>query len=198
MLRIVGGTFRGRKLKYARDQRVRPMKDRTREALFNLLGPAVQDMFVVDLFGGTGALAFEALSRGASEAVIVEQHLPTAKVVAENAAILDVTELVTIVKADTFHWAARKPTLPSAPHQPWLVFCSPPYRLFAERTADMIKLITSLLTRAPTGSLFAVEATREFDFSLLPLPDAWQIRAYPPAVIAIHENDRGLPGQNCE
>ncbi len=65
-LRIVGGQLRRRRIQYSGDPRVRPMKDRTREALFNLIGPIASDVYAVDLFAGTGALALEALSRGAS------------------------------------------------------------------------------------------------------------------------------------
>ena len=64
-LRIIGGTFRGRKLEYAGDMRVRPMKDRVRESVFNLVGTDVKGKFVLDLFGGTGAVCLEAISRGA-------------------------------------------------------------------------------------------------------------------------------------
>ena len=74
-MRIVGGHFRGRKLSYTGDPRVRPMKDRVREALFNLLGPDVKGTFAIDLFGGTGALALEAISRGSSAALIIERRV---------------------------------------------------------------------------------------------------------------------------
>ena len=63
-VRIIGGKFRGRKLEYSGDPRTRPMKDRVREALFNLLGHGVEGKVAIDLFAGTGALALEALSRG--------------------------------------------------------------------------------------------------------------------------------------
>src|SRR5262245_7614130 len=64
-LRIIGGTLRHRKLLYSGDQRTRPMKDRVREAVFNLVGPDVVGQHAIDLFAGTGALGFEAISRGA-------------------------------------------------------------------------------------------------------------------------------------
>ena len=67
-LRIVGGKFRGRKLLYAGDDRVRPMKERVREAVFNLLGPAAKKKHAIDLFAGSGALGLEAISRGAAGA----------------------------------------------------------------------------------------------------------------------------------
>src|SRR6478736_322408 len=77
-LRIVGGTLRGRKLQYSGDVRTRPMKDRVREAVFNLLGPQVAGSHAIDLFAGTGALGIEAISRGATKATFIERHLPTA------------------------------------------------------------------------------------------------------------------------
>src|SRR5205823_2176218 len=75
-LRIIGGRMRGRKLVYGGDQRTRPMKDRTREAVFNLLGPGVTGTHAIDLFAGTGALGLEAISRGAESATLIEQHFP--------------------------------------------------------------------------------------------------------------------------
>ena len=83
-LRIIGGRFRGRKLAYSGDPRTRPMKDRVREALFNLLGRAVEGKTAIDLFAGTGALAFEALSRGAARAVAIELHRPTARLILDD------------------------------------------------------------------------------------------------------------------
>src|SRR5688572_16458652 len=85
-LRIIGGSMRGRKLKYSGEARTRPMKDRVREAVFNLLGTTVEGCYVIDLFAGTGALGLEAISRGATGATFIERHFPTAKVIEENAA----------------------------------------------------------------------------------------------------------------
>ncbi len=87
-LRIIGGKFARRRLKYTGDPRTRPMKDRVREALFNLVGPSVIDAHAIDLFAGTGALGLEALSRGAARATFVERHYPTAATIKENIATL--------------------------------------------------------------------------------------------------------------
>src|SRR6185369_13778531 len=78
-LRIIGGKLRGRKLQYSGDLRTRPMKDRVREAVFNLLGPGVKGSHAIDLFAGTGALGLEAISRGAAQATLIERHLPTSR-----------------------------------------------------------------------------------------------------------------------
>jgi 16S rRNA (guanine(966)-N(2))-methyltransferase RsmD len=180
--RIVGGEFRGRKLLYSGDRRVRPMKDRVREALFNLIGPAVKGLHAIDLFAGTGALGLEALSRGAAGATFVERHFPTAEIIRRNVAALGVADRSVILPANVLLWSRRMPELPCGP---WLVFCSPPWNLFSDDLDAMLALIGALIERAPPGSQFVVEADESFDFRLLPRPDEWQIRPYPPAVVGI-------------
>jgi 16S rRNA (guanine966-N2)-methyltransferase len=181
-VRIVGGTMRGRKLLYNGDERTRPMKDRVREAVFNLVGPMVKGAHAIDLFAGTGALGFEAISRGAEKATFVEQHFPTAGVIRQNAALLDVSDRTLVYPGNTFIWVKQHPP---APDMPWLVFCSPPYAFYTQRQADMLALVSDLLDRAPTGSTFVVESDEQFDQALLPDASAWDVRVYPPAVVAI-------------
>ena len=72
-MRVIGGEFKGRKLSVSRGRQIRPSSDRVREAIFDILGPAWTFQRVLDLFAGTGSLGIEALSRGAEEAVFVEQ-----------------------------------------------------------------------------------------------------------------------------
>jgi 16S rRNA (guanine(966)-N(2))-methyltransferase RsmD len=204
-LRIIGGHFRGRKLAYSGDLRTRPMKDRVREALFNLLGRAVEGKVAIDLFAGTGALALEALSRGAKQAVAVEMHRPTARLIWQNAAALGIErqsghhaerdeyegkhraergEYFEVVTGDAFFWAGKMPDLGAAP---WLVFCSPPYEFYVARMDDMFGLLNRLINAAPAESLFAVEADERFDFTLLPKQGEWDVRRYPPAILGIWE-----------
>jgi 16S rRNA (guanine966-N2)-methyltransferase len=125
-LRIIGGTFRGSKLQYIGDNRVRPMKDRVREAVFNLIGPAIKGMHAIDLFGGTGAIAIEAISRGAVSATIIEIHLPTAALLKKNLESLDLLPKCELCKTDAFFWTKNVAEHPSK-ESPWIVFCSPPY-----------------------------------------------------------------------
>ena len=201
-LRIIGGRFRGRKLAYSGDIRTRPMKDRVREALFNLLGHAVKGKTVIDLFAGTGALALEALSRGASRAVAIEMHRPTARLIMQNAASLGITashesraapeEGIAVVTSDTFHWAKQSPDLGKAP---LVVFCSPPYEFYESRKDEMLKLLFQLINAAPAESLFAVEADEHFDFGLLPAAGDWDIRSYPPAFLGIWQ--KPCRGADC-
>jgi 16S rRNA (guanine966-N2)-methyltransferase len=182
-LRIIGGTLRHRKLLYSGDQRTRPMKDRVREAVFNLVGPVVVGQHAIDLFAGTGALGFEAISRGAVRGTFVEQHFPTARLIRENAALLGVTDRTTVHAANTFIWAQRENI---STGEPWLIFSSPPFSFYVERQAEMLALIGSLFEMAPPKSVFVVEADEQFDMGLLPLAAEWDVRPYFPAVVAIH------------
>lgn len=158
------------------------MKDRVREAVFNLIGPSVRGAHAIDLFAGTGALGLEALSRGADTALFVERHFPTAGIIRQNVETLGVADRATILPANVLLWSRRMPDLPEGP---WLVFCSPPWGLFVDQIDELLALLKVLIDRAPAGSQFVVEADERFDFSRLPRAGDWLIRAYPPAVIGI-------------
>jgi 16S rRNA (guanine966-N2)-methyltransferase len=181
-VRIIGGQFRGRKLLYIGHLRTRPMKDRVREAVFNLLGPDVLDKLAIDLFAGTGALGLEALSRGAARAIFIEQHFPTARVIRQNAALLGVADRTEVISANVFLWVQNAAL--GGP-EPWLVFCSPPYAYYVERQSELLALLGTLVERAPPTSVFVVESDARFDTGLLPQTPTWDVRHYPPAVVAI-------------
>jgi 16S rRNA (guanine966-N2)-methyltransferase len=180
--RIIGGTMRGRKLRYSGDLRTRPMKDRVREAVFNLLGPAVRGKHAIDLFAGTGALGLEAISRGAAGATFAERHFPTAALIRESAAELGVEGVCTILPANVLLWAKRMPPLPAIP---WVVFCSPPYDLYVEQAEAVLALVSQLIEHAPADSQFCVEADERFDFGQLPHAGEWDVRRYPPAIVGV-------------
>jgi 16S rRNA (guanine966-N2)-methyltransferase len=159
------------------------MKDRVREAVFNLLGPSVRGKHALDLFAGTGALGLEAISRGAARATLIEQHHPTAQTLRENIAVLGVESVAEVITANVFlrsRWQDR------LGQTPWLVFCSPPYAFYVERAEPMLDLLGGLIAASPALSEFVVEADEGFDFQQLPDPDAWDVRTYPPAVIGIY------------
>ncbi|HEV3136548.1 MAG TPA: RsmD family RNA methyltransferase, partial [Pirellulales bacterium] len=165
------------------DRRTRPMKDRVREAVFNLLGPGVAGKHAIDLFAGSGALGLEALSRGAAWATFIEQHFPTAALIRENAAQLGVADRCDVLPANAFIWAQMQTSLDD---RPWVVFCSPPFAFFIDRQAEMLALIERLLDRSPPESDFVIESDKGFDVGLLSRAGAWDIREYPPAVVALY------------
>ena len=178
--RIVGGELRGRTLEFAPAARTRPMKDRVRETLFDLIGPGVKGAVAVDLFAGTGALGFEALSRGAAQAVFCERHFPTADALRRSARQLGVEGRVEVCPGDVLLWAKKMPPLPVS--APWLVFVSPPWSFFSERADDLMALITAMMTAAPAGSTIVVESDDTFDAATLP-GTGWASRPIPPAVL---------------
>ena len=185
--RIIGGDLRGRRLEFSPDPRTRPMKDRVRETLFDLVGQRVKGAIALDLFAGSGAIGFEALSRGASRAVFVERHFPTADALRRSAKALGVADRTEVRSGDVLLWAKKLPTAPSPlpVDAPWLVFVSPPWEFFQSRPADVMALVTALERAAPAGSTFVVEADTAFDTGLLPDANLWDIRPIPPAVLCL-------------
>jgi 16S rRNA (guanine966-N2)-methyltransferase len=193
-VRIIGGTFRGRRLQYHGDPLVRPMKHRTRESLFNLISTECTGHHAIDLFAGTGALGLEALSRGAVRATFIEKHVPSARMVEENIRSLGVEDRATLLVTSAFLWAKRDLANAASDPTPLLVFCSPPYAFFHERQAEMLDLISRVREYAPPGSILLVEADDPFDFELLRGDatsdeyQAWDVRSYPPAVIGVRRD----------
>jgi len=179
--RIIGGELRGRSLEFTPAARTRPMKERVRESLFNLLGVDVKGAVAIDLFAGTGALGFEAVSRGAARAVLAERHFPTADVLRRSARSLGLEDRVEVRPGDALLWTKRLPTLPT--DMRWVVFVSPPWSFFAERWEELRGLIEAMMRAAPAGSVVVVEADTSFDAALLPDATAWETREVPPAVL---------------
>jgi len=102
-VRIVGGRWRGRKVRFPDVPGLRPSPDRVRETLFNWLAPVMQGARVLDLFAGSGVLGFEALSRGAASAVLVERDRSAARQLRDSAAGLG-ADAAEIVEGDALAW----------------------------------------------------------------------------------------------
>ena len=187
-LRVIGGKFRGSKLKYSGDNRVRPMKDRTREAVFNLISTDSKGTHVFDLFAGTGALAIEAISRGAVSATLIEVHLQTMRNLKLNVDALKLGDQCRLVQSDVFFFVKTLDPASYPKNVPWLIFCSPPYDFYIEKQQqEMIRMLERLYEIAPAGSTFVVEADTRFDFDLLAFPDVdARFRTYMPAKIGIY------------
>jgi 16S rRNA (guanine966-N2)-methyltransferase len=200
-LRIIGGQFRGRKLRHEpfrmddNELVTRPMKHRLRETIFNLVSTEAEGRHAIDLFAGTGALGLEALSRGAAHATFIERHVPTARVIEENVASLGVEGRSTVLVMSAFLWGKRDAAGAAdaggaeggGSQTPWLVFCSPPYAFFVDRRDEMRALIASVTHAAPVGSIVVVESDERFDFAELPDEggESWDVRTYPPAVVGV-------------
>jgi 16S rRNA (guanine966-N2)-methyltransferase len=139
-LRVIAGALRGRRLVAPPGDAVRPTKDVVKEAVFSALDArgAIRDATVLDLYAGTGSLAIEALSRGASRAVLVERDRAALAALTQNVAQLDLGARTAVVRLDVERFVAGRPP-GEAPFD--LVLADPPYD-----TADdaVVSLIRSL------------------------------------------------------
>ena len=125
-VRIVAGEFGGRRLVAPKGDIARPTQDRVREAWFSILGDAVDEARVLDLFAGSGALGLESLSRGAASADFVEKARQSLVALEANIEALGVKEIAKIRKGDALKFAE---TLEAGSYD--LVFADPPYDLGA-------------------------------------------------------------------
>lgn len=105
-MRIIAGKYRRRVLKSPRGMKLRPTSDRLRETLFSVLGARIEDARFVDLYAGTGAVGLEAISRGVAEAVFIERHAASAKLILQNLEALGVSSGATVLAVDALRGLA--------------------------------------------------------------------------------------------
>jgi len=124
-MRITGGQVRGRLLASLRGWNIRPTSDRVREAIFNLIGQDVSGFKVLDLFAGTGCLGIEALSRGASRALFIDNSIQSIKLIKKNLARCGYESLGSVLKKDLTKGLPQKHLLIKQKFD--LIFLDPPY-----------------------------------------------------------------------
>ena len=149
---MIGGIWKRSKLPVADAPGLRPTPDRVRETLFNWLGPSLDGWRCLDAFAGSGALGFEAASRGAAEVTLLERDSRLARGLREVQARLKAEPVVRIEAADALAWMAR-----SAPGRFELVFIDPPF--------DAGIFLPALKVAAPLlvdGGYLYLEADRPF------------------------------------
>ncbi len=186
------------------------MKDRTREAVMNLLGGTLENHLAFDLFGGSGVMAFEAISRGASHAFTWEILKSGAQAIQNFAQTLQIQSQITVLHEDVLRWSSNlEQNLefldllsipPSSTHTsdqpaadqpaaPWVLFCCPPYALWETQGQEIRDMIKKWIQAAPARSLFAIELEVNTDLQWLPTDLDWDMRKYTPALIAIGQKD---------
>lgn len=162
-LRIIGGQWRGRKLRFADGEGLRPTADRVRETLFNWLQPVIAGARCLDLFSGSGALGLEALSRGAAEVVFVDTNPKAINSLKQNLELLG-AEGAKVVRGDALKFL-------EGTAQPFdVVFLDPPFRR---------ELLQPALQKLATGG-WLVQGARiylelESEQPLPPLPEHWAL-----------------------
>jgi 16S rRNA (guanine966-N2)-methyltransferase len=165
-LRIVGGDLGGRRISAPPGRDTRPTADRVREALFSILGDVAGER-VLDLFAGSGALAFEALSRGAASATLVERDPRALAAIRRNAEDLGVGERTRVVAADWRRALARDA---AAGTDYGLCLVDPPYSLLTRIKGDLGALLAPVL--APGARVVVERAARTSPPELPELPIA--------------------------
>lgn len=161
-MRVIAGTYRSRILKSLKGPELRPTSDRLRETLFNVLGADVAGSRFIDLFAGTGAIGIEALSRGASEVVFVENYSPAAELIRRNLEALGIRKGAIVLAADALRGLEK---LSSKERNKSLqydfVFLDPPYAA-AKDYARVLESLGSGNLLAP-GGLVIAEHRRSFE-----------------------------------
>lgn len=142
-MRVVTGAAKGRKLKGPKTPGTRPIIDRVKTALFDILSWRIEDARFLDLFAGTGGVGIEALSRGAASATFIEMSLPIVRLVRENLSITGLTEQAEVLHMDSFkflqnHAAGEKnASLPVRAYD--MIYVAPPqYQEMAARALGML------------------------------------------------------------
>lgn len=162
-LRIIGGNWRGRKLGFPAVDGVRPTPDRVRETVFNWLMPVIHGSRCLDLFSGSGALGLEALSRGASDVVFIDQSREIITNLREHFKTLG-TDKASAIQANATTWINN---IEDASIQWDVVFLDPPFRK---------ELLAPILNRLVTGQLLSPDSIvyieAEEELNPLPLPSS--------------------------
>lgn len=151
-MRVITGTARGIQLKTPEGMNTRPTADRVKEALFSIIQFEIAGARVLDLFGGTGQLGIEALSRGASEAVFVDHGEDACRIIRENLRRTDFTGKARVIRADYMDYLNR------CSEKFGIIFLDPPYaEVFLENALERITEIDILqsggiiVTERPVG-----------------------------------------------
>lgn len=164
-LRIIGGTWRSRRIRFVTESDIRPTPDRVRETLFNWLQETVPGAACLDLYAGSGALGFEALSRGADRVTFVDQDSRVVQQLQANFELLDAAGRGRAVCSEA-HAYLEGPARADGPFD--IVFLDPPYReQVLGRSCALLELSGAL---APVAWIYLETEAREAPPTL---PEGW-------------------------
>ncbi|MGA2319111.1 MAG: 16S rRNA (guanine(966)-N(2))-methyltransferase RsmD [Solirubrobacteraceae bacterium] len=179
-MRVIAGSFKGRRLKAPRGRVTRPTSERVREALFAMLGE-INGSSALDLFAGTGALGIEALSRGAGRLVFVERDAAAVRALKENLAALNLGPARAEVRQADALRALRSARRSEETYD--LIFIDPPYGQAHDLGTELSVLLASLLS---PGARIVVESDRRAPLELA--AEIERERRYGDTSIRIHRH----------
>ena len=163
-VRIIAGKWRSRLLKFTATESLRPTGSRIRETLFNWLAPSIEGARCLDLFAGSGALCFEALSRGAKHCVALENNRSAIAQLNSNKGLLNAGDL-TIVATDTLKFLERN----TQKSQFDVVFLDPPFD--KKLHSNVVQLLTEGMWLAKNALIYCELPLAEPQ----PMPPNWQL-----------------------
>ncbi len=147
-MRIIGGEFRSRRIQSVPGDHVRPTPDRLRESLFSVLMPVIEGAVFIDAYAGTGGVGIEAISRGASRAILIEKDPKAYDVLCENLNSLKTGARALAIKGKATQWIAKYPAD--------ILFLDPPYPLENEYALCLEQAASHKLAIAQHSSKFAL------------------------------------------
>jgi 16S rRNA (guanine966-N2)-methyltransferase len=169
-LRVVAGRAGGRHLESLPGEAIRPTTERVREAVFSSLGGETVDASVLDLYAGTGAMAIEALSRGASRAVLVDDDRAAADVIRRNLETIGFAADGRVVERSVATFLALPPPV-EAPFT--LVTCDPPYAMADDEIAAVLAALSEPGWLAPDATAVVERGVQS---PIDPVPSGWRLR----------------------
>ena len=184
-MRIIAGDARGRTILAPKGQTTRPTQDYVRESLFNIIQRDVPGSVVLDLFAGSGALALEALSRGAARAVLADSSRSASECIRRNVETLRYADRAVLYQGD---WRAVLRQIPKAGSAFNLVFLDPPYQLTQYREITEQLRTAGMLAK---GALIVIEHRKDVAADLSPFFRMNDRRNYGDTVISLFIFDTG-------
>jgi len=152
-VRIIAGEFRGRKLLPPEGLTTRPITDRVKQSLFDILTPMLADSRVYDCFAGTGSMGLECISRGAAAVTFFEADRSALQRLRKNIETIDTEQRCKVIAGDLFRWFDR-PVEKDTTDRADLVFLDPPYRFLREESQKLQRLAGRLAEHlSPDGLL---------------------------------------------
>jgi len=171
-MRIIAGEFRSRKILPPASDTTRPITDRVKQSLFDILTPWMDGARVYDCFAGTGSMGLESLSRGAAHATFFEADRSAALLLRKNIATLGVQPRSTVIDRDLFKWFESTPPPQQPADRANIIFLDPPYRFLNDRPDDLRKLAARLAAHlAPDGVVIFRHDAKD-DLDLTPLHES--------------------------
>lgn len=160
-MRVITGTARGRRLGELSGRDTRPTTDRVKEGLFNIIQFDIEGRSVLDLFGGTGQLGIECLSRGAAHCTFVDEQKDAVSLIRENLRVTELEERAKVVRGDAMSF------LSGSSEKFHLIFLDPPYD--ANLLDSTLKRIAGIDILAENGIIIC-ESRASQDLPELPMP----------------------------